>query len=69
MAAVATESPGVVTADALYRLDEFQARMKMGRHAMRQARRDGLRVLYIGRQAYVRGADALEFFAAHSGQR
>jgi hypothetical protein len=36
----------------------------MGDNALRRARRQGLRVLYSGRQAYVNGADFVAFLAA-----
>lgn len=42
---------------ATYPLDEFQRRSGLGRHAMRQARKDGLKVRRLGGRAYVRGED------------
>jgi hypothetical protein len=53
--------PGHVTADALYTLDEIQQRLKLGQHAMRQARRAGLKVRRIGRRAFVLGRDVMAF--------
>jgi len=53
--------PGHVTADALYTLDEIQERLKLGQHALRQARRAGLKVRRIGRRAYVQGRDIISF--------
>ena len=64
MATLATprpDTPGFVTADSLYTLAEIQERMKLGQHAMRQARRAGLRVRRIGRRAFVLGRDLLAF--------
>jgi hypothetical protein len=55
------EQPGLVTSDCLYTLDEIQERLKLGQHAMRQARRAGLRVRRIGRRGYVLGRDVLQF--------
>ena len=49
------DSPGVIEAGAVYTLDEFQRRLRLGQHAMREARRAGLRVRRIGRRAYVMG--------------
>jgi len=55
------DSPGVIVADAVYRLDEIQNRLKLGQHALRQARRAGLRIRRIGRRGYVLGRDVMEF--------
>jgi hypothetical protein len=54
-------TPGEVTADAIYTLAEIQQRLKLGQHAMRMARRAGLKVRRIGRRGYVLGRDVLEF--------
>lgn len=64
MARVATprpEAPGHISGDCLYTLSEIQERLKLGQHAMRQARRAGLPVRRIGRRAYVLGRDVMEF--------
>lgn len=58
---------GMIQADALYRLDEFKRRLGLGVHAMREARRAGLRVVRIGKRGYVLGKDALEF-AEHQAE-
>lgn len=55
------DAPGHITADSLYTLAEIQGRLKLGQHAMRQARRAGLRVRRIGRRGYVLGRDVMEF--------
>lgn len=47
--------------DCLYVLDEFKAVMKWGDRAMRSARRDGLKVRYVGGRAYVLGEDVIEW--------
>lgn len=60
------DAPGLVTADALYTLAEIQDRLKLGQHAMRQARRAGLRVRRIGRRAYVLGRDLMAFVESAS---
>ena len=46
-----------------YPLPEFERRSGLGRHAMAQARRKGLRVHRLGGRAYVRGQDFNEFLA------
>jgi len=55
------EAPGHVTADSLYTLAKIQDRLKLGQHALRQARRAGLRIRRIGRRGYVLGRDILAF--------
>jgi len=55
------DTPGLIAADCLYTLSEIQERLKLGQHAMRQARRAGLRVRRIGRRAYVLGRDVIHF--------
>ena len=55
------DAPGHITADALYTLAEIQERLKLGQHAMRQARRAGLKVRRIGRRAFVLGRDVMAF--------
>ena len=60
---------GMIQADALYRLDEFKQRLGLGAHAMREARRAGLRVVRIGKRGYVLGKDALEFAEQQTGPR
>lgn len=44
-----------------YPLDEFQRRSGLGRHALRQARKSGLKVRRLGGRAYVRGEDFNSF--------
>lgn len=53
--------PGAILADALYRLDEAAARMGWGGHALRAARRRGLKVHRCGKRGYVAGRDLLTF--------
>lgn len=53
--------PGAIVSDALYRLDEAAARMGWGAHAMRAARRRGLKIHRCGKRGYVSGADLLAF--------
>lgn len=51
--------PGVIVADAVYTLDEFKACMRIGKHAMRTARNQGLKVRRHGQRAYILGRDAI----------
>jgi hypothetical protein len=53
--------PGAILADALYRLDEAAARLGWGGHALRAARRRGLKIHRCGRRGYVSGRDLLAF--------
>ena len=47
-----------------YPLDEFQRRSGLGRHALRQARRQGLKVRRLGGRAFVCGGDFNLFLAS-----
>ena len=53
--------PGAILSDALYRLDEAAARLGWGGHALRAARRRGLKVHRSGKRGYVTGRDLLDF--------
>ena len=53
--------PGAILSDALYRLDEAAARLGWGGHALRAARRRGLKVHRCGKRGYVAGRDLLDF--------
>jgi hypothetical protein len=53
--------PGAILSDALYRLDEAAARLGWGGHALRAARRRGLKVHRCGKRGYVTGAELLSF--------
>ena len=52
---------GHISADQMYTLDEIKRRLGLGVAAMRQARRNGLAVRYIGRRGYVLGKDILAY--------
>lgn len=52
---------GAITGDSLYTLAELKLRLGLGVHAMRTARRHGLRVRRIGRRGYVLGRDLIEY--------
>lgn len=53
--------PGAIVSDALYRLDEAAARLGWGGHALRAARRRGLKIHRCGKRGYVAGRDLLAF--------
>ena len=59
-AATSPETCGIIEPHILYRLSEAQQRLGWGAHAMRQARRRGLKVRYAGRNAYIIGRDIIE---------
>jgi hypothetical protein len=52
---------GAIASDALYRLDEAAARLGWGGHAVRAARRRGLKTHRCGKRVYVTGAALLDF--------
>lgn len=56
-------SPGVITSDSIYRLDEAQARLGLGKQAWRTARREGLPIRCVGRRRYVVGRDVINWIA------
>ena len=60
--------PGVITPDAVYTLSEFQERTGLGRWAVKQARKAGLRTLRMHRRAFVRGRDFVDYLNAHGKQ-
>jgi len=54
--------PRFVSAGEVYPLPELTRRLGWGEHALRQARRAGLRVIAFGRCKYVLGSDVVDFF-------
>lgn len=52
---------GTIRPDVLYRLDEIKRRSGLGSWAFRQARKNGLAVLYVGGRAFVFGQDFIEY--------
>ena len=53
---------GSIRADELLTLRELKARLGWGEHAVRQARRAGLRLIPFGREKFALGSDVLAFF-------
>lgn len=54
---------GVVRGDEVYGLTEFCQRMRWGRHALRSARKAGLRTVRRGGRVFVLGSDVLAFLS------
>jgi hypothetical protein len=59
--------PGAILSDALYRLDEAAARLGWGGHALRAARRRGLKIHRCGKRGYCLGRDLLDFITKEGG--
>jgi hypothetical protein len=60
-----TEAPPTeIRGDAAYSLDTFMKIVGFGRHAMRAARRAGLRVVYVQHRGFVLGRDFLAYLTA-----
>ena len=64
--AATTRKPGEIHAHSLYTLDELDSRLGLGKTALREARRQGLKVKLIGRRGYVRGQDLLDWFDSNA---
>jgi hypothetical protein len=58
---------GTIFGDALYRADEFKARMGWRDAAFRAACRKGLRTYRVGKRVFVTGADVLAFIQREGG--
>jgi hypothetical protein len=52
---------GVVSTQAIYSLEALMERLDVGEQWLRSARREGLRVRYHGKRAFVVGADLEQF--------
>jgi len=61
-----SNAPGIIAADSLYTLAEIKERLKLGDHALRMARKSGLKVRRIGRRAYVLGRDLISYAESHA---
>jgi hypothetical protein len=68
-AAAANVVPGVVSPDELYRVDEFQRRMRLGSWAMRKMRAEGLLVRRCHGRSFVLGSDFIDFVRSASEER
>lgn len=50
---------GVIRPDHLYTFAAFQKTTGIGKAGIREARKNGLRVRYLGRQGYILGSDII----------
>lgn len=64
----ASSDAGVITADAVYTLDEIARRLKLGRWALRTMRQQGLNVHRVSGRAFVIGRDFLEFLQGQASK-
>ncbi|MBI1900915.1 MAG: hypothetical protein HYS13_07360 [Planctomycetia bacterium] len=62
-------TPGVISASEVYTLAEFKRRAALGDYALRQARRQGLRIIAVGKKQFVTGRDFLDFIARAAAQQ
>ena len=60
------ENRGPIEPCVLYPLAEIQRRTGFGRHAMRQARANGLPVHYAGNRGFVLGRELIEYVTGAS---
>jgi hypothetical protein len=56
------KSPGFIAPGHVYLATEVRSRLRIGTWAWRTMRRNGLKVRYFGRRAYVFGDDVIDFF-------
>ena len=56
----------LIDARHVYSLDEASRRMGLGTAAIRQARRNGLKIRKLGRRSYVLGEDVIEYLKNHA---
>jgi hypothetical protein len=56
-------SAGPIDANAIYSLPDFKARARWSNHALRTAKRRGLRVFVEGGTGFVRGQDFHDYLA------
>jgi hypothetical protein len=67
MSSALLQRPGLgpVEPATVYPLADLQARTGLGAAAIREARRNGLRVKYMGGRAYIKGAWWIDYLEAH----
>ncbi len=58
---MASLSVPAIEANVSYPLASFCQITQLGKHALRSARREGLRVRYVGSRAFIDGSDWLDF--------
>jgi len=54
---------GTIRAEDIYTLAEFQRRTGLKEWALRQARRSGLKVIYLHGRGFLRGSDWLDYLS------
>lgn len=57
-------APGIISRDASYTVREFCRRTGLGRYALTQARRAGLKVRASGQNRFILGSDWLDYLAS-----
>lgn len=62
------ETNGIVNPDELYTLRTFTSRLGIKAATLRSARRAGLKVYYVHKQAYVYGKDWIEYVLKEGGR-
>ena len=60
-----TAPEGVIVPDRLYSFKAFERTTGWGRAAMREARKNGLEVRYIGRTGYILGQTFIDYVLQH----
>ena len=55
------DTSGELRPDVLYHIDRFAEIVGWGAHARRQARRDGLKVLYVHGKCYIEGSEGIRY--------
>ena len=68
MKTIIEDVPRSIDPETLYHLSEAKQRLGWGAHAMRAARRAGLKVLYVHKRAYLRGSDIIAYIAGSEGK-
>jgi len=56
-----SQTSGQIEPQTLYSLDEFKQVSGMGNWALRQARKEGLKMLKIGNRKFVKGQTFIDF--------
>ena len=68
MSQVAESIDRTIKRGEMYPLQDFMRRVGLGRHAMRTARQNGLRVRRTGNRGYVLGDDWFAYLSTESPQ-
>ncbi len=63
---MADKTPGVISRFESYTVAEFRRRTGLGDYAFRQCRKQGLRVVEVGKRRFIRGVDWHQFLAARA---